>query len=191
MDRKKEEFLARLRETFRIEASEHLEAITAGLLAIERAGAAERPPMIERIFREAHSLKGAARSVNLAGAEALCLELESMFAAMQREQLSLSTEMLDAIHPALGFLGVLCASPGASPSPEGRKEEEQALRALKRIVEGAAGRPAGTPEAAVMSQPRVAGAGSSGRGCAAGCARAADRCGHGGAGYGPRLHAET
>ena len=42
MDKKKEEFLARLRETFRVEAAEHLEAITAGLLAIERAGDAER-----------------------------------------------------------------------------------------------------------------------------------------------------
>ena len=34
MDEKREAFLARLRETFRVEASEHLEAITAGLLAI-------------------------------------------------------------------------------------------------------------------------------------------------------------
>lgn len=81
MDKKKEEFLARLLETFRVEASEHLEAITAGLVALERAVDAERPPMLERIFREAHSLKGAARSVSLTGVEALCQEMESIFAA--------------------------------------------------------------------------------------------------------------
>ena len=67
MNKKQEEFLARLRETFRVEAAEHIEAITAGLLAIERASGAERAPIVERIFREAHSLKGAARSVSLPG----------------------------------------------------------------------------------------------------------------------------
>lgn len=134
MDKKKEGFLARLRETFRVEASEHLEAITAGLLAIERASDAECASIVEFVFREAHSLKGAARSVNLAGVEALCLELESIFAAMKREELTLSMEMLDAIHPALGVLATLCGSPGAPPSPEGKEREEQALGALKRIV---------------------------------------------------------
>jgi two-component system chemotaxis sensor kinase CheA len=158
MDKKKEEFLARLRETFRVEASEHLEAITAGLLALERAVDAERPPMIERIFREAHSLKGAARSVSLTGVEALCQEMESIFAAMQREEVGLSTEMLDALHPALGVLGILCASPGTPPSPDGREEEQQALAMLQRVVRGTADECAKTPAVAVASEPRVANA---------------------------------
>lgn len=156
MDRKNEEFLARLWETFRTEAGEHLEAITTGLLAIERASASERAPIVERIFREVHSLKGAARSVSLAGAEALCLELESIFAAVKREELRLSTEMLDAIHPALGVLATLCGSPGAPPSPEGQEQEQQALAALERIVRGTADTRAETPAVAVASQPRVA-----------------------------------
>jgi two-component system chemotaxis sensor kinase CheA len=155
MDKKKEGFLARLRETFRVEASEHLEAITAGLLAIERASDAECASIVECVFREAHSLKGAARSVNLAGVEALCLELESIFAAMKREELTLSMEMLDAIHPALGVLATLCGSPGAPPSPEGKEREEQALGALKRIVRGTVDKRAETPAVAVASQPRV------------------------------------
>jgi len=138
MDEKKEQFLARLRETFRVEAAEHIEAIGAGLLAIERAGAAKRAPIVESVFREAHSLKGAARSVSLAGVEALCLELESIFAAMKSDKLALSTEMLDAIRPALGVLAALCRSPGATPSPEDEEQRQQALAALKRIVRGTA-----------------------------------------------------
>ncbi|MDD5307814.1 MAG: response regulator [Deltaproteobacteria bacterium] len=155
MDKKKEEFLARLRETFRIEAGEHVEAITAGLLAIERASGTERASIVERIFREAHSLKGAARSVSLEGVEALCLELESLFAAMKREELAPSTEMLDAVHPALGVLATLCRSPGAPSSPGAREQERQALAALRRIVRAAAGERAETPTFAVAPQPRV------------------------------------
>ena len=145
MDEKKEQFLARLRETFRVEAAEHIEAIGAGLLAIERASAAERTPIVESIFREAHSLKGAARSVSLVGVEALCLELESVFAAMKRGELELSTEMLDAIHPALGVVAALCRSPGATPPPEDEERRQRALAALKQIVRGTADKRAEEP----------------------------------------------
>ena len=153
MDTKKEEFLVRLRDTFRAEALEHLEAITTGLLAVERASDADRAPIVERIFREAHSLKGAARSVSLAGVEALCTELESIFEAMKREELSLSSAMLDAIHSALAVLAVLCESPRPLLSPEGRESEEHALAALRRIARGAVESRAETPTAAGASQP--------------------------------------
>lgn len=136
MNKRQEEFLARLRETFRIEAGEHLEAITAGLVAIERAGDAERAPIVERIFREAHSLKGAARSVSLAGVEALCLEIESVFSAMKHNEITVSTTLLDDIHPALDIISVLCANPGAAPSPDTGEKEQRALAALRRIVRG-------------------------------------------------------
>lgn len=156
MDKKKEEFLARLRETFRVEAAEHIDAMTAGLVALERASDTDRPAIIERIFREAHSLKGAARSVSLAGVEALCQEMESIFAAMKRQEIRVSTEMLDGMHPALGVLGTLCGSPGAPPSSEDEEKEQQALAALKRIVRGTADERAETPAVVVASQARVA-----------------------------------
>ena len=145
MDTKREAFLERLRETFRVEASEHLEAIAAGLLAMERASDTERASMVEHIFRETHSLKGAARSVSLAGVEALCQELESIFAAMKRGELRLSTEMLDPIHSALAVLAPLCGSPGAPPSSERKKQEQQALAALKGVVGGAVDTPPSPP----------------------------------------------
>lgn len=133
MDKKKEEFLARLREIFRVEASEHIEAITADLVSMERASTAERAALVERVFREAHSLKGAARSVSLTRVEALCAALESIFAAMKREELTLSEQDLDAIHVALGVLADLCKSLGASETPQDEAREKQALAALKQI----------------------------------------------------------
>src|ERR1039458_4871540 len=113
MDKKMEEFLTKLREIFRVEAAEHIEAITVGLIGLERAKDFEYASVVEGVFREVHSLKGAARTVNLPEVEALCFDLESIFAAMKREELKLSAEMLDPIHPALGILSNLCANPNA------------------------------------------------------------------------------
>jgi len=144
MSKKQEEFLIRLRETFRVEAAEHIEAMTSGLVTLERVADAERPALVEQIFRDAHSLKGAARAVSLAGAEALCQELESIFAAMKRGELAVSTGLLDTIHPVLDVITTLCATPGVpeTPAVEGRKHE--ALTALRRVL-GASTEGAVTP----------------------------------------------
>jgi two-component system, chemotaxis family, sensor kinase CheA len=156
MDRKKEEFLARLRETFRVEAAEHVDAITAGLLALEHAGDSEHAAIVERIFREAHSLKGAARSVSLVGVEALCQELESIFSAMKRGALRVSMEMLDSLHPSLDLLGTLCGRTGAPPSAEGREREQQALAALKAILRQAEDVRSEAPPSDVILNPSAA-----------------------------------
>ena len=42
--------------------------------------------LLETIFREAHSLKGAARAVNLAEIETICQSLEGVFASLQHNQ---------------------------------------------------------------------------------------------------------
>ena len=134
MDERKAEFLARLRETFRVEAEEHLEAITAGLLAMERVREGEGAALVERVFREAHSLKGAARSVSLPVVEAYCLELENIFAAAKREEMELTPGILDAIHPALAVLGTICSNPGEPRSREGEEEDRRVLAALKGVI---------------------------------------------------------
>lgn len=60
---------------FEVEHREHLDAIRAGL-----AGGREgRPPDWNDIFRRAHSLKGAARAVDLPAVEAVAHRLEALF----------------------------------------------------------------------------------------------------------------
>ena len=55
MATKEEEFLKRLRATFKIEAEEHLQAIATGLLELEKSPSLERQPkIIETVFRAAH-----------------------------------------------------------------------------------------------------------------------------------------
>jgi two-component system, chemotaxis family, sensor kinase CheA len=113
---KDHDFLKRLRSTFEVEAREHISAMSSGLIALERTTVAgQRLDIIETIFREAHSLKGAARAVNLAEIEAICQALESVFAALKRQEIVVSTELYDTLHQALDSLGPLLASPEAGP----------------------------------------------------------------------------
>ena len=80
-----DEFLQVLRETFKVEAAEHLQSISAGLLELEKAPASDGVHrIVEVIFRAAHSLKGAARAVNFSEIETICQGLEDVFASWKR-----------------------------------------------------------------------------------------------------------
>ena len=61
-----EEFLKRLRKTFIIEASEGIANMTSNLIKLEQEQSESlQNELIEATYREAHSLKGAARAVNI------------------------------------------------------------------------------------------------------------------------------
>ena len=82
-----EEALAlELMATYRAEARERLEAVTRLLLELEREPAApSTPERIEQIYREIHSLKGAARSVSQSAMEGATHAFEDvLFAARDR-----------------------------------------------------------------------------------------------------------
>jgi two-component system, chemotaxis family, sensor kinase CheA len=106
-----DELLKKLMVVFRSEADEHLRAMSSGLLALEKAQAPDqRVDIVEAIFRDAHSLKGAARAVNLTLIESVCQSLESVFAALKRERLDLSPFLFDLLHEAIAVLGGLLAA---------------------------------------------------------------------------------
>src|SRR3970040_1715590 len=99
MANKNDEFLKKLLATFRVEADEHLKAMSSGLLELEKTPAGEQQTeLVEKIFREAHSLKGAARAVNLTQIESVCQALESVFAALKGNRLPLSPPFLCLLH---------------------------------------------------------------------------------------------
>ncbi|MBF0344438.1 MAG: response regulator [Nitrospirae bacterium] len=103
-----EEFLQKLLATYKVEANEHIAGISAGLLALEKlTDRQQQLPIIEKIYREAHSLKGAAASVNLEETVVVCQSLESLFAALKRGERSLTPELFDLLHVAADFIGEL------------------------------------------------------------------------------------
>src|SRR3984893_10801772 len=108
MGQKDKEFLKRLLATFRVEAEEHVSAISSGLIELEKVSSPEgRMEIIETVFREAHSLKGAARSVNLVGIESACQSLEGLFARLKAHEVSLSSDLFDQLHQMADRLGAL------------------------------------------------------------------------------------
>ena len=116
MAKKNDEFLKKLLATFRIEADEHLKARSSGLVELEKIPAGEQQTeLVEKIFREAHSLKGAARAVNFTEIETVCHSLESVFAALKGDRLAVSAPLLGLLHQVIDALGgLLAADAGAS-----------------------------------------------------------------------------
>ena len=113
MANRKNDFKARLLATFRVEAEEHLQALTANLLALERGLPPEQArEVIEATFREVHTLKGAARSVSLMDVEALCQACESVLSRITRGQLVLSQPILNHLQEAVDGVARLLAGSG-------------------------------------------------------------------------------
>ncbi|MGJ0535052.1 MAG: hybrid sensor histidine kinase/response regulator [Methylocystis sp.] len=114
-----DEFLKRLLTTFRLEAREHIDALYAGIAEMEsQPEAASIAALVERVFREAHSLKGAARSVNQSAIEGICQSLESTFSSMKRGELESSSALFDNLQLTLNQLSALLTEEyAAAPSP--------------------------------------------------------------------------
>ncbi|HEV2674430.1 MAG TPA: response regulator [Aliidongia sp.] len=124
MTRQDEELLKKLLAMFEVEAEEHLGAIATGLLALEQGPAPERrQELVETTFREVHTLKGAARAVNLGAVVDLCHALENVFAILKRGQLAPSAALLDLLHR--GFAQIKDLLPGGAQ--EGSREAAAAL----------------------------------------------------------------
>src|SRR6266566_3886756 len=130
-------FLKRLLATFQTEAREHIQAIASGLLELEKTSEQQiEASLLDSIFRAAHSLKGAARSVNLHEIETVCQGLENVFAALKRRQLATSPSLFDLLHQAITALGRLLQSTeaGAPGSSVARVSELAAsLRAIASV----------------------------------------------------------
>lgn len=123
MGPKDKELLKKLLATFKVEAEEHLKAISSGLVELEKASSPERQvEIIESAFREAHSLKGAARAVNLAKVEGACQSLEGLFARLKAREMPLSLELFDQLHHMVDTLSTLL---GASSGDAARNSETQ------------------------------------------------------------------
>jgi two-component system chemotaxis sensor kinase CheA len=109
MGRKDEELLKKLLPMFEIEARDHLKVISSGLIEVERSEPEKQARIIETVYREAHSLKGAARSVNFSSVVAICQAMETVFSALKGKDIPLSSDMLDLLHNAVDCTSGLVA----------------------------------------------------------------------------------
>src|SRR4029077_20182116 len=89
-------------DLFRVEAETQALVLTSGLLALERDP--KLADQLEACMRAAHSLKGAARIVNLAVGVRVAHAMEDCFVAAQHGQLTLRHAHIDLLLGATDLL---------------------------------------------------------------------------------------
>ena len=100
-----EEIKRELRQSFQVEAAEHLQTMNQSLLKIEReTSEMRRKRLIQEAFRATHSLKGAARSVELHDIEQIAHAIENVFQQARNARLVLEPDVCDVLYQMLDVI---------------------------------------------------------------------------------------
>jgi two-component system sensor histidine kinase and response regulator WspE len=120
---------------FRDEMEQQLSEITDALVALD---AGEEPrPLLEALMRGAHSLKGAARIVNLDSVGVICHELETLFVAALASELEVTPTAADIVFGAIDYVREVAAG-GLQLTREQETECEELLERLANFRSGKA-----------------------------------------------------
>jgi two-component system sensor histidine kinase and response regulator WspE len=149
-----------MQELFRVEAENQTTVLTSGLLALERTAATVE--QLERLMRAAHSLKGAARIVNLSPAVQVAHAMEDCFVAAQQDRIELGQPHIDVLLRGVDWLTEISKQDEASVAAwQGKRGPEmelwlQAIHALTPVQNSLV--PAGVevqpaPEAGLVKPP--------------------------------------
>jgi len=91
-----------LRQLFKAESTEHLASLDDGLLRLEKNCTDQA--LLEEVFREAHSLKGAARMLGLSKIETAAHGLESILNTARKGEAPLTPDVIERMTIVLGDL---------------------------------------------------------------------------------------
>lgn len=116
-------------DLFRAELASQSQAFTAGLLALERDPTAA--VHLEACMRAAHSLKGAARIIDLSPAVQVAHEMEECLVAAQHGKIRLSRAHIDTLLQGIDLLAAIAAGAG-EPEAETKKRIEAFAQSLRR-----------------------------------------------------------
>ena len=143
---------------YKAETEEHLQKLNEGLLLLEQSP--QRTETLEEIFREAHSLKGAARMIGFEAVEKIAHGLEDLFGLARKGELSFGRPVFDVIFSALDAVSKRTAdwleNPGAPGAPV-----DEVLAGLREVCAGCSAAPAAAapvivPNAALLTVPSPA-----------------------------------
>ncbi|MBV9125949.1 MAG: Hpt domain-containing protein, partial [Planctomycetes bacterium] len=147
----KAKLMQRLMGTFVEELGEHVRALNHDLLALEKNPQDNQAERFVTLFRTAHSLKGAARSVNVTVIETACHHLETIMEAVRDGHRPLNPELF----------ALLFATADAIEEAGMRLREQQDLHGaplanlLGRLEAEATASTPGSPSAAAHPTPRA------------------------------------
>jgi len=142
------------RPLFVEEAKGHLERIASGLLALESAP--DDQAAIDGIFREAHTMKGAAGMVGMMRVSRLAHRLEDLLVELRAGTRRSSPELTDAMLLVVDGMGRLIASPSSGDQDASDEAAlERLLPSSPSPVTVAESKPA-VSRPALTSQPAIA-----------------------------------
>jgi two-component system chemotaxis sensor kinase CheA len=95
-----------LRDLFQAESEEHLQTLEQGLLHLESEP--QDSQTLDEVFRAAHSLKGAARMLEVAKVEALAHRFEDLLGTARHGTVQLTAEAVDRLYHALDSMRAFC-----------------------------------------------------------------------------------
>ncbi|WP_199086409.1 hybrid sensor histidine kinase/response regulator [Bosea sp. ASV33] len=119
-------------DLFRAELASQSQAFTAGLLALERDPTAA--VHLEACMRAAHSLKGAARIIDLSPAVQVAHEMEECLVAAQHGKIRLSRAHIDTLLQGIDLLAAIAAGSEES-EPETKRRVDAFAQILRRASE--------------------------------------------------------
>lgn len=108
---KDQEFIKRLLSIFKVEAAEHISSISSALYGLEKNLSDQaKSEIIEVVYRSAHSLKGASRSVNLTDMETLCQSMEDLLSLLHRGELTFTDDIKNLLIDSNDLLAEMVSS---------------------------------------------------------------------------------
>jgi len=115
-----------LRNLFKIESEERLQHLDDGLLRLEKTPSDQ--PLLEDLFREAHSLKGAARMLGLSEIQILAHQLEDVLGTAKKGGTALQAEAVAEMNQKLVAIRGLVQRETEEPANAEQSNSEFGMR---------------------------------------------------------------
>ena len=131
-----DDLLKELLEDFRIEAEEHLVSISEGLLKLENSLDSPDISVLESVYRETHSLKGAARAVNLTDTEKLCMVMENIMSSIKNGEAVIFESLFDIMYKSVDSLRLMLSSLKETGKEKRIPNFQQLIKNLEYIHKG-------------------------------------------------------
>src|SRR5215208_196135 len=97
----------RAREEFTSEAEELLDTLSRDLVDFESQGTSVRPELVNKIFREVHSLKGLAGMLGFTEISELSHSLEDMLDKLRMGKIEITKDLIDLLYDSVDSLNRL------------------------------------------------------------------------------------
>ena len=144
-------------EMFLDESREHLQSLNDGLLSLENDP--EDLSVLNEIFRNAHTLKGMSATMGYTKTAELTHDMENLLDMLRKEQLKVSSEIIDVIFKCVDTLQEMVENIGSGES-EDLVDVSDLVRQVNAIAKGESPSAEAPAEAAAPAAAAPAGGGS-------------------------------